>query len=186
MHQHWLCLPPTTGTLPVSHLGGSTWITISQEALGQAFTQALGESLPHILTALQGNASVNSASTISSVPTGGRSQLAVNISSSSQTPPPSMAGSSQPPMSLATGNIVVPPFISFYCTLGNPIPSSQAAPSFGSRSASSFSLPASPLLVQHLCHLVLLMPRVVPWASPPLGKAFVVGPGYSGLVSLWN
>ena len=83
-----------------------------------------------------------------------------------------MAGSSQPPMSLATGNIVVPPFISFYCTLGNPIPSSQAAPSFGSRSASRFSLPASSFLT----------PRATPLSSGSLN----VSCGTLGLSSSWQ
>ena len=67
--------------------------------------------------------------------------------------------------------------------LGNPIPSSQAAPSLsGPRSASSFSSPASSFLTPHATPLSsgsLNAPSVVPWASPPLGKAFVVGPGYS-------
>ena len=149
--------------------------------MAQAFSLALSQTLLHILTTLQGNASV----AIPAATTGGGLQLPANLSSASQTPPapPSTAGTAPLPMSLAAGNLVVPPFISSYCTLGNPIPSSQAAPSlFGPRSASSFSSPASSFITPHATPLSsgsLNAPSVVPWASPPLGKAFVVGPGYS-------
>ncbi|KAJ7392186.1 hypothetical protein OS493_013558 [Desmophyllum pertusum] len=94
-------LTPSTETPPVSQLGAASSITVSQEALAQAFSLALGQTLPHILTALQGNASAIPAPT-----TGGGSQLPADVSSASQTPPappapPSTAGSVPPPMSLA-------------------------------------------------------------------------------------
>ncbi|KAJ7381983.1 hypothetical protein OS493_037862 [Desmophyllum pertusum] len=104
-------LTPSNETPPVSQPGAASSITVSQEALAQAFSLALGQTLPHILTALQGNASAIPAPT-----TGGGSQLPADVSSASQTPPappapPSTAGSVLPPMSLAADNLLPFPVI---------------------------------------------------------------------------
>ena len=94
---------------------------------------------------------------------------------------PSNTGSSSFPISsspgsaagLSAGNIVVPSFISTYCTLGN---SSLSHPSlFGSHGVSSGALPATSQFVSPAFSTPVLAPSV----ASSLHKPFVVGPGYS-------
>ena len=79
---------------------------LSQQDLSQAFSQALGDTLPRILAALQSHSL--SSSTAGNAASGTTSSGSVVINQ----PQPSSAGQS-------SGSLVVPPFVSTYCSLGN-------------------------------------------------------------------
>ena len=78
-----------------------------------------------------------------------------------------VASSSIPSSSTTSGNIVVPSFISTYSTVGNPVFTALGQPSLMAISTpSSFVSPAWPAP----CTSTFM---------PLVGKAFVVGPGYT-------
>ena len=148
--------------------------TLSQQDLTHAFSQASDDLLSQIFAALQSHSAPFCSTTCS---------LAGNLASSATSS--SSIASSQPlyfPSGSSTGNVVVPSFVSTYCTLGKSalsIPAIVGAPSLldvcgaASRSTStqhstsSFSLGSS------------IPSTPVPWASSSLHRPFVVGPGYS-------
>ena len=168
--------PSTTASLPTSSsavsfsvtTAVSSSITLSQEALTQAFAQALENSLPQILAALHGHSSpLKPSPAITSAPAG-------NLPVASQSPSSSIAGQT-------TGNILVPSFISTYCTLGNPSQPSSSFPGtpswFGSRCATSASSSSSSLTSLASC-----LPSSASLAfssTSSSDKVFVVGTGYS-------
>ena len=154
----------------------SSSITITQEALTQAFSQALGNSLPQILAALQGQSTPSNPSpVITSAPKQNLPSISTTTESvASQSPLSSLPGQ-------AIGNILILLFISTYYTLVNrslTTSSFTGAPSwFGSRCAMSASSSFSAVT-----SLALYFPSsssLTFSSMSSLNKAFVVGPGYS-------
>ena len=100
--------------------------------LSQAFSRVLGDSLPQILAAVQNQTNQLTASNVTA-----SENMPWNTSASSfpiNSPPGSAAGPS-------AGNVIVPSFVSTYCTLGN---SSLSHPSlFGSHVIASGALPST-------------------------------------------
>ena len=137
---------------------------LTAQDLSQAFSRALGDSLPQIVAAVQNQPSQLSASNITAM--GGMPSNTGSSSFPISSSPGSAAG-------LSAGNIVVPSFISTYCTLGN---SSLSHPSlFGSHGVSSGALPATSQFVSP----AFSTPALAPSVASSLHKPFVVGPGYS-------
>ena len=132
--------------------------------LSQAFSWALSDSLPQILAAVQNQTSQLTASNVTAT-----GSMPLNTFSSSfpiSSSPGFAAG-------LSAGNIVVPFFISTYCTLGNP---SLSHPSlFGSHGLLSGVLPAT----SQFFSPVFSTPTLAHVVASLLHKPFVVGPGYS-------
>ena len=133
--------------------------------LSQAFSRALGDSLPQILAAVQNQTSHLSAWSV----TASRNMPSNTCASSfpNNSPPGFVAGPS-------AGNVIVPSFVSTYCTLGN---SSLSHPSlFGSHGFASGALPAtsqffSPaffLLPPWLTRLLLCYTNLLPSAQDNL------------------
>ena len=107
--------PHSSGTnslTPVTPITMAPTFTLSQQDLTRAFSQALGDSLPQILAALQSH-SMSSGSTTHSL-AGNLVFSATSSSSIASFPPLSF------PSGSSTGNDVVPSFSSTYCTLSNP------------------------------------------------------------------
>ena len=104
---------------------------LTAQDLSQAFSRALGDSLPQILAAVQNQTNQLTASNVTA-----SENMPSNTSASSfpiNSPPGSAAGPS-------AGNVIVPSFVSTYCTLGN---SSLSHPSlFGSHGIASGALPS--------------------------------------------
>ena len=115
--------------------------------------------MPQILTALQNQTSQLTASNV--IASGNMPSNTCSSSFPINSPPGSAAGPS-------AGNLIVPSFVSTYCTLGN---SSLSHPSlFGSQGVVSAALPATSQFFSHA------------FSSPTLAflllhKPFVVGPG---------
>ena len=88
----------------------SPTFVMTTQGLSQAFSRALGDSLPQILAAVQNQTSQLTASnvTTSGIVTSSTCSSSFHINSL----PGFAAG-------LSSGNIVVPSFVSTYCTLGN-------------------------------------------------------------------
>ena len=151
---------PSSGTnsllTPAVPVTTASTFTLSQQDLTQALSQALGDSLPQILVALQSHSTSSGSAT---------RFLAGNLVLSA-TSIPSTSIASSPPLSFpsgsSTGNVFVPSFVSTYCTLGN-----SALSSSTQRLTSSFSLGFS------------FPSTAVLWATSSLHGPFVVGPGYS-------
>ena len=118
---------PSSGTIsstPAAPVTTAPSFNLSQQDLTRGFSQALGESLPQILAALQSH-STSSASTTRSL-AGNLVSSAISSSSIASFPPLAF------PSGSSTGNVVLPSFISTYCTLGNSalsIPAIVGAPS---------------------------------------------------------
>ena len=83
---------------------------LTVQDLSQAFSQALGDSLPQILAAMQNQTSQLTASNVTA-----SGSMPSNTCSSSFPINPSPVFAAGP----SAGNIIVPSFISTYCTLGN-------------------------------------------------------------------
>ena len=172
--------PSNTSSLPRSATAtSSSSFTLSQQDLAAAFSQALGESLPQILVAMQTHSTMTaSASAVS--------PLAGNVtplSTSSNTGSTSSHSSS--PAGHSSGSILsVPSFISTYCTLGNSSlcnPSIVGAPSScGAGGAMSGTLAISG---GHGSSFPLLGSSIPATSTicvvPSLNRPFVVGPGHS-------
>ena len=132
--------PPSSAASPPINSNPVTTppsVILSQQDLSRVFSQALGDMLPRILAALQSHSSSSSAAGYAASDTTSSGTTSSGTTSSGSAvinqPLPSSAGQS-------SGNLVVPPFISTYCTLGN---SSLSSPSvFGSRGAAN-GLPSS-------------------------------------------
>ena len=152
---------PSTGADVVSSAGSSVLqagqnISTSSDALAQAMSKALTDSLPGILAALRHHNAVPSQ------PAPPNSNPAV-ISTSSPTPL-TQASLGQ---ATTTGNFIVPSFVSTFSTLltpaygfsSLPLPSSSGSPTLGGGVVSAF--PA------------------ISVSSAAVGKDFVIGPGYS-------
>ena len=128
-------------------------------ALAQAISRALAESLPPLLSALRDSS-------------GGNTNMATTAgplsSASTSTPPPASSSSGTPgPTSQSSGTLVVPSFISTYSSLGSPsVVSSLPA-------MSSTNLP---IVVGGSCGGAT---GTESSTFPNLNKAFVVGPGYA-------
>lgn len=155
----------TAPSAPVT--SSSPSFVLSAHNLSQAFTQALGDSLPRILAAVQGQ-TASKVSAAGSFPTSTftpSSSLAVN------SPPGTAAGPS-------SGNFVVPSFVSTYCTLGN---SSLSGHSFGSPSygASSGAPPAFGQFSTRVFAPAATGSTLPHSIASLLHKPFRVGPGYS-------
>ena len=169
-----------TSSLPRSATAtSSSSFTLSQQDLAAAFSQALGESLPRILVAMQTH-STTIPSALAVSPLAGN---VTPLSTSSNTG--STSSHSPSPAGHSSGNILsVPTFISAYCTLGNSSlcnPSITGAPSScGAGSATSRTLAISG---GHGSSLPLLGSSIPATsticAMPSLNRPFVVGPGYS-------
>ena len=137
---------------------------LTAQDLSQAFSQALGDSLPQILAAVQNQTSQLSALNVTAM--GGMPSNTCLSSFPFSSSPGSAAR-------LSAGNIIVPSFVSTYCTLGN---SSLSHPLlFGSHDVSSGALPATSQFVSP----VFSTPTLVHSVTSSLPKPFVVGPGYS-------
>lgn len=152
---------PSTGADIVSSAGSSVLqagqnISTSSDALAQAMSKALTDSLPGILAALR---------THNAVP----SQPAPPNSNPAMISTSSLAPLTQASLSQATttGNFIVPSFVSTFSTLSTPaygfsslpLPSSSGSPTVGGGVVSAF--PA------------------ISVSSAAVGKDFVIGPGYS-------
>ena len=171
--------PPSSGTnpwTPAVPVTTAPTFTLSQQDLTQAFSRALGDSLPQVSAALQ-SYSTSSGSTTGSL--AGNLVLTATSSTSLACSPPLCF-----PSGSSTGNVFVPSFVSTYCTLGNfalstlaivgapfLLDACGAANGLGSTSTqrltSSFSLGSSN------------PSTAVPWSTSLLHRPFVVGPGYS-------
>ena len=102
-------LPSSAASPPISLTQVTTppSVILSQQDLSQVFSQAsLGDTLPRILAALQSHSTSSSAAGNAASGTTSSGSAAINQ------PLPSSADQS-------SSNLVVPPFISTYCTLGN-------------------------------------------------------------------
>ena len=152
---------PSTGAGVVSSAGSTVLpagqnINTSSDALAQAMSKALTDSLPGILATLRNH------NAIPSQPAPPNSNPAV-ISTSSPAPlTPASLG-----QATTTGNFIVPLFASTFSTLSTPaygfsslpLPSSSGSPIVGGGVVSTF--PAMSV------------------SSAAVGKDFVIGPGYS-------
>ena len=98
-----------TSSVATTSLASQPIFSISSETLSQAFSRALGQSLPQILAVFQANGATSS-STSSAVQSPGGGAHASNA-----------ASSSIPSSSTTSGNVVLPSFISTYSTVGNPV-----------------------------------------------------------------
>ena len=161
--------PPSSAASPPINSNPVTTppsVILSQQDLSRAFSQALGDTLPRIVAALQSHSSSSSAAGYAASDTTSSGTTSSGSAVINQ-PLPSSAGQS-------SGNLVVPPFISTYCTLGN---SSLSSPSvFGSRGAAN-GLPSSS---QSFTPLFSFGPNSTSAStSTSLNRPFVVGPGYS-------
>ena len=140
---------------------------MTAQDLSQAFSRALGDSLPQILAAVQNQTSQLTALnvTTSGIVTSSTCSSSFHINSS----PGFAAG-------LSSGNIIIPSFVSTYCSLGN---SSLSHPSlFGSRGVSSGALPAT----SQFFSPAFSTPTLAHSVASLLHKPFVVGPGYSPIL----
>ena len=164
--------PPLTETLVVSAPAATPpSFVLSAQDLTQAFSRALGESLPHILATMQSH-SKNTCSSVSRFTSAGNMLSNSNFSglSAINSPPPS-AG-------LSSGNFDVPSFISTYYTLGN---SPSSSPSlFGPRDVANVAFPAighssAPAFSIGSVHASTILPGIL----SSLNRPFVVGVGYS-------
>ena len=137
---------------------------LTAQDLSQAFSRALGDSLPQILEAVQNQTSQLTASNVTA-----SGNMPSNTCASSfpiNSPPGSAAGPS-------SGNVIVPSFVSTYCTLGN---SSLSHPSlFGSHGVVTGALPAT----SQFFSPTFSTPTLAHSVASLLHKPFVVGPGYS-------
>ena len=141
--------------------------TLSQQDLTRAFKQALGDSLPQILAALQSHLTSSGCTTRSLA--GNLVSSATSSSSIANSPPLSF------PSGSSTGNVVVPSFISAYCTLGNSalsIPAIVGAPSLlDACGAASGSLSTSTQLYRSSFSLGCSIPSTpVLWATSSLHR----------------
>ena len=150
--------------------------TLSQQDLTQAFPQALGDSLPRILVALQSHSTSFGSTTHFLV--GNLVSSATSSTSIASSPPLSF------PSGTSTGNVFVLSFVSTYCTLGNSALSTPAivgAPFLlDACGAASGSLSTSTQRLTSSFSLGSSFPSTaVPWATSSLHRPFVVGTGYS-------
>ena len=161
---------------PAAPVNTAPTFTLSQQDLTRPFLQALGDSLPQILVALQSHLTSFGSTT--------RSLVGTLVSSETS----SSSIASFPPLSFpsgsSTGNVAVPSFISTYCTLSNSAfttPAIVGAPSLlDACGATSGSLSTSTQHSTSSFSLGSLIPSMtVPWATSSLHRPFVVGPGYS-------
>ena len=128
-------------------------------ALAQAISRALAESLPPLLSALRDSS-------------GGNTNMATMAgplsSASTSTPPPASSSSGTPcPTSQSSGTLVVPSFISTYSSFGSPSVLSTLP------ATSSTNLP---VVAGGFCGGATGTESTT---FPNLNKAFVVGPGYA-------
>ena len=161
---------PSTGADVVSSAGSSVLqagqnISISSDALAQAMSKALTDSLPGILTALRNNNAVPSQP---APPT-----LNPTVISTSPPAPLTQASLGQ---AMTTGNFIVPSFVSTFYTLSTPaygfsslpLPSSLGSPTVGGGVVSAFpAISVSSAAV------------AISVSSAAVGKDFVIGPVYS-------
>ena len=134
---------------------------LTAQDLSQAFSRALGDSLPQILAVVRNQTSQLSASNVTA--SGNMPSITCASSFPVHSPPGFDAGPS-------AGNVIV---LSTYCTLGN---SSLSHPSlFGSHGLMSGALPATS---QIFCP-AFSAPTLAHSAASLLHKPFDVGPGYS-------
>ena len=127
-------------------------------ALAQAISRTLAESLPPLLSALQDSS-------------GGNTNMAAKAgplsSASTSTPPPASSSSGTPgPTSQSSRTLVVPSFISTYSSLGSP----SVASSLPATSSANL-----PIVVGGSCGGAT---GTESSTFPNVNKAFVVGPGY--------
>ena len=106
---------PSSGTksllIPAVPATTAPTFTLSQQDLTQAFSQALGDSLPQILATLQSHSTSSGSTTHFLV--GNLVSSATSSTSIVSSPPLSF------PSGLSTGNVFVPSFVSNYYRLGN-------------------------------------------------------------------
>lgn len=137
---------------------------LTAQDLSQAFSRALSDSLPQILAAVQNQTSQLTASNVTA-----SGNLPSNTCASSF-PINSPLGSAAGP---SAGNVIVPSFVSTYCTLGN---SSLSHPSsFGSHGVASGTFPAT----SQFFSPAFSTPTLAHSVASLLHKPFVVGPGSS-------
>ena len=168
--------PVTTSSTCTAPAFASSSITLSQRDHKQAYSQALGESLPQILAAFQSHSSPSLPSLVSRSTTSA-SPLAANSASVTVS---TTSSATYLPFPSATGNINVPSFISTYCTLGNsslPATSITGTPSLsGARSAPNRSLSAAGQSFTPTFAIGSSFPSTLVQSQ---NRPFIAGPGYS-------
>ena len=163
--------PPTESLVTSAHAATSPSFELSAQDLTQAFTQALGDSLPHILASLQSHSKDTRASVSHYTSAGSVPSSSTCSDSSAIISPPSSAR-------LSSGNFVVPSFISTYRTLGNSSLTSSSL--FGSRGAANGALPnIGQSSSAEFSVGSVRSSAISPGITSSLNRPFVVGPGYS-------
>ena len=143
-------------------------LSVDSGVLAQAFSRALGESLPNIFASFQAQIGANSSARASEVqsltPSVPVATTSLGVDSSSH-----LAVSQA-----SAGNLNVPSFISTYCTLADP-QVSVSTQSYGPINTSMRARGAS----TSQCSLSPQSALPTENVSPFSGKAFVIGPGYA-------